>query len=1441
MTVDSEVHLTASANKPLAGSMTMEIHSLTATGNSEVTSCVTGTTCSVVTTPSENQTTYVAIITPNNSIKTIPSTIMAVSATLTPPAWSISITQTITTVVSLTATTNYKLDSLKTRYLRFYDLATGKAVRFTSSWCAVGTTCALTGFVPTAVDTRYRAFITADIPQSPPTTGYLAASDTVTPPPWTISLESSGNVLTARTNYDTSATGNQWMTFYDLSKSPAAYFNYLKYCNTGTMCTATVPTLQIGHQFVATAGTITSTFPPNPMLAISNQAGLQGPTSPYETAGGSNPAQLNDCYSCAGDPINTSNGEFFETENDITVPGRGVGLKASRTYSSQRTGFDGRFGFGWADPYGMAATELPDGAVHILQENGSHLVFTSAGSGLYTAPTHVMAKLQKNTDGTWTFTRRNKEIFVFGTTGRLTGISDLNGNTTTLTWDSTGKLTSAADGSGRSLTFTYGSNGKVATATDPASRVVSYSYDAAGRLQTVTLPGNRTTTYTYDAANLLTSITNPRGSVTVNVYDAARRVTKQTTAAGDLLLSYGADSGDALTTITSPGGRVTKETYRAGQLIKRVVGAGTAQEATWTYTYDPTTFANTSVKDPLNRTTSATYDARGNKLTTTDAGGGTTTATYDSLDNLLTSTNPAGTTTTYTYDATGNRQTASTPLTGTGQAAAIAYTFGDASHPGDLTGVTDPNGHTTTFAYDTNGNRTSITDPLGRAATTAYDVLGRVTVTTTPSGKTTTIAYSAAGFPVTVTDPLGKITTTNYDAGGNKTSVTDPMGRTTTYTYDALGRKTSTTAADNTVTATAYDADGNTTSQTDQAAHVTNYAYDSRNRLTSSTDGLNRSTTYSYDAAGQLTGKTDPSNRTATFTYNSAGDKTATSYSDGLTPNETFTYTSLHQLATMTDGTGTTTNTYDSLGRIKSRTNGAGKNIAFAYDLAGNVTAQTYPNGQIVNRAYDAANNLISMTDWLNNTTSFTTTADSRPATTGYANGITSTSTYNDNGLVTGIDVTSTSGPVATFGYTRNDNGNVTTAATNGITQPAEAYTYTDRDELASINTTAYGYDAAGNPTTLANGATLTYDAANQSTLYTFGGTSTAITYDNQGNRLTGPSPTLGTSTYAWNQANRLTSANGTAFGYDATGLRSSRTPASGPSQAFTWDTTQSVPLMLTDGALSYIYDAAGNPVEHIDASGTVTYYQHDQYGSTRLLTDSTGSTTATLTFDANGRMTAKTGSGDTVLRWNGQCQDADTGLYYLRNRYYDPTTTQFLSVDPLRGMTLNPYGYAGSNPLANSDPLGLDWQHDTADVLSAMALGSSVVGTTSSVILVGCAARMAFHCSAAVGIVGEISALATLGLDTSKMMLTGDWDATALALDGLSVATVGLGQGVKVGYSLGKMSELDKAAWLTGIDNFGGMLGIGSLSREIQKGGIPCLPSGTGRDANDLKRLGGR
>src|SRR5690606_4005091 len=50
---------------------------------------------------------------------------------------------------------------------------------------------------------------------------------------------------------------------------------------------------------------------------------------------------------------------------------------------------------------------------------------------------------------------------------------------------------------------------------------------------------------------------------------------------------------------------------------------------------------------------------------------------------------------------------------------------------------------------------------------------------------------------------------------------------------------------------------------------------------------------------------------------------------------------------------------------------------------------------------------------------------------------------------------------------------------------------------------------------------------------------------------------------------------------------------------------------------------------------------------------------------------------------------DTETGYQYLRARYYDPTTGQFTTRDPITPLTRSPHAYVGSNPLNLVDPIG--------------------------------------------------------------------------------------------------------------------------------------------------------
>jgi RHS repeat-associated protein len=120
------------------------------------------------------------------------------------------------------------------------------------------------------------------------------------------------------------------------------------------------------------------------------------------------------------------------------------------------------------------------------------------------------------------------------------------------------------------------------------------------------------------------------------------------------------------------------------------------------------------------------------------------------------------------------------------------------------------------------------------------------------------------------------------------------------------------------------------------------------------------------------------------------------------------------------------------------------------------------------------------------------------------------------------------------------------------------------------------------------------------------------------------------------------------------------------------------------------MYGPPATSIEQINnTTGPVTYLHHDQAGSTRLLTGSTGAVTGKCSYAAYGAPACE-GTATTPLGFDGEYTSSDTGLVYMRNRVYDPSTAQFLTVDPLEMVTRAPYTYAEDNPLNNSDPTGL-------------------------------------------------------------------------------------------------------------------------------------------------------
>ena len=825
---------------------------------------------------------------------------------------------------------------------------------------------------------------------------------------------------------------------------------------------------------------------------LTSSAVVSGGPSQTEQGGAPNRSEHHSTCS-KGSPVNCATGVFWHEFTDASIPGRGVPLDFTRTYSSMNAETDGPLGFGWTDSYNMSLSlDSETGAATIHEEGGSSVTFPSNGEGGFTTPPRVLATLTATEGGTYTFSRYSDHIdYVFSESGTLLREVDRNGNTTTLAY-SGGQLEKVTDPSGRSLTFSY-SGSRLHTISDPMGRTTTFGYDGSGNLTEATDPMGRTWTFTYDSEHRLLTMSDPRGGSTSNTYDSSGRVIAQVDPMGrELTWSYEGDptSPEGGTTIfTDARGDATAFDYKNLELMSVAHGYGTDSEATTSYRYDPITLGITSVTDPDGNETRNSYDNHGNLTETSDPLYRTSYYYYGSMDELLYAYNPRGTETNYVYDGSGNLLEKETPLYETGETVRTSYSY--EGGPGEVTDVTDPDGHTTHFGYDSAGDRTSVTDAVGNKTTYAYNADGEQTSTVSPAGNeaggnpaahTTSYAYNADGELTSETDQLGHSTSYGYDGNGNRISVTDANGHTSQQTYDADNELTKVTRPDGSSLKTEWDAAGNMTAQIDAASHATAYSYDPLNRLTSMTDPNGHTTSYAYDPAGNKVETINPEGQITEYGYDGAGQLASIYYSDGTTPSVYQYYDQNGNRIESVDGTGTSTFAYDELNRMTSTTDGSGETVGYEYDLAGNLTKLTYPNGQSVARSYDAAGNLTGVTDWLGHTSHFSYDGDSNPKQMLYANGVTTQFGYDNADQLSSITDTNGGGQLASFSYTRDAVGQVTNEATENGESTATTYNRNSLDQLTAANSIPYGYDAADNPTTFGVETTQHFDPANELT-----------------------------------------------------------------------------------------------------------------------------------------------------------------------------------------------------------------------------------------------------------------------------------------------------------------------------------------------------------------------
>jgi RHS repeat-associated protein len=1049
-----------------------------------------------------------------------------------------------------------------------------------------------------------------------------------------------------------------------------------------------------------------------------------------------NPAPVNGTI--CSDPVTVSNGNMFQQQTDLAISSRGPGFVLSRTYNSFAAANNGPFGYGWTHSYAM-----------YLRDNGSSLTLVDGSGSVYTFAYQSNGYVAPGLDQVLTRVAQGYNIrsahgtqWSFNTKGALQSITDRNQNVMQLSYDSSGHLASITDALNRAINFTYDTSNRIVSVQDFTGRQVCYTYDSAGNLATVTDPAGNRTAYTYytDAvfAHLLQKVTKPAGNWTSFEYYVNRQTARISDSAGrNMRLLYLPFSHQTI--FVDARGFASSYYYdQLGEVTRVVKPDDTYIDMSFT---SDAKVATTTDED--GNVSQFTYDAMGNMTSAVDPLGETVNLTYEPNFNMLTSvTDALGNVTNFQYDANGNLLQIQRPLS-------VQFQFAYDSY-GELLSVTDAQGNTSTITYDANGDPTMLTDALGNQTQLQFDQLRRMTGLTDPLGNVTSFQRDLLDRLTQVTDPLGNSTSVAFDGNGNLKQTTDANGQNTQYSYDALDQLAKVTDAKSAVTQYGYSTptcgcNSGSDLQTYQSpsGETRSLSYDFNHRLTQSADASGGSTALVYNSRGDLIRKTDANGNTIQYAYDAVGRLLSKAFPAGSSTN--FTYDAVGHQTGASNANTSLAFTYDALNRLSTVSDSRfGTSLAISYNANSQRTALADSAGGNISYSYDQNNRLTSVASATGGNVSITYDALNRPSTVADSNGAGAIYQFDPAGRLTGIsfggsssamarrrpsnihrNVVSASGAPLQFTYAYDNNGNpVSITDATG----ASSYQFDPLNRLTSAshpasNAESYAYDGAGNRLASATDGNYAYDKLGR----LISAEGAEYTYDRNGNILTRTNGN-GTTIYTYDFENQLIGIqfpDGTtaAYQYDALGRRIAKN-VNGNVTAYFYDGPNI--LLETDGSgnlqARYTFGPGVDQPLMMERGGQAYFYHADRAGSIAAVTDSMANTVCSYVYDSFGRTQPCQGV-TTPFGFAGREYDAESGLYYMRARYYAPATGRFLSSDPLdltgRLLTggawamgtpqqLNRYSYAVNNPLAFRDPSGLACAALLADLQAAQKNGGN-------------------------------------------------------------------------------------------------------------------------------------
>jgi RHS repeat-associated protein len=868
------------------------------------------------------------------------------------------------------------------------------------------------------------------------------------------------------------------------------------------------------------------------------------------------------------------------------------------------------------------------------------------------------------------------DLYTFGNGGRhLSTRSALTGaELEQFAYDGDGRLTVVTDADGNATTIERSGDGKPTAIVGPYGQRTELTLDASGRLTELESPAGEATTFTYGSGGLLTSMKDNADVGSTFSYDDNGRLVGDANAKGSgttlVRAPVGSDGGRSVALSDPLNGTATSSVeYLESGTRKRVSADAAGLEETDLERTDGTVESTDS--DGM------VVEAR--------AGGDPQFGAQVPLSAETVVRTPSG-----NHERTAKIEreveATGTELHHMVQSETVNGHTSTSEYEGDTRTLveTSAEGRKVTTVLDARGREVSFQDGDSPAITTTYDVRGRV-ATRTQDGKVSHYAYDAHGNLAQWTGPDDRSWSWEHDAANRIVEETNPAGATTHYRYDDAGQLIGVTPAGKAEHVLGYDTvGGGTRHAVPGTPDAIENEYDDAGRLTRITRPGSGITELDYDDAGRLSESAEPG-RVTTFGYDPDHGQVRSIVADD---GERVDYTWDGALLTHQSATGAAdasiSYTYDDDLRLASTTVAGSAPVAFSYD------------------ADDVLTGAGALT--------FDHDPDTGEVTASHVGDVTTAFAYDADGSTASITTTSPTGPVLRQTETRDDAGR-TTAVHEEVAGTAHdyAYTYDDAGRLHAVTRdgdpwASYAFDANGNRTSAddpSDGArTATYDSADR--LLTAGDRSFA--YDGVG-QLASETSTSGPAVdYDYDAAGDLVAVRragdlDVTYTIDALDRPVARARGGDVTARWVWSAEQDGPLaeLDDDGDLRsrFVYGTAAWVPDYMVRGGNTYRIVRDRSDNVRAVVDvATGAVTQRLAYDPFGRVLEDTNPGFQPFGYAGGLYDHDTGLTLFGARWYEASIGRWTSSDPAsyQGGDTNLYAYALGDPVNGIDPSGLGW-----------------------------------------------------------------------------------------------------------------------------------------------------